>query len=152
MIETTLCYIEKNGAYLMMHRNKKQNDINHDKWIGVGGKFKHGETPFDCALREIKEETGLTPIGLTHRGIVEFITDKYPPENMHLFTSNGYHGNLNENCDEGELVWINKKDVYSLPIWEGDKIFFQLLEQNLPFFKLKLVYKGDKLIEHSLTY
>ncbi len=152
MIETTLCYIEKDGAYLMMHRIKKENDVNRGKWVGVGGKFLQGETPFSCVRREIKEETGLTPANLVYRGIIEFISDKFPTELMHLFTADYIDGQILKDCDEGKLVWIDKKDISSLPIWEGDKIFFRLLEKNTPFFKLKLVYKGDKLIEHQLKY
>ena len=152
MKNTTLCYIEKNGAYLMMHRVKKQNDINKEKWVGIGGKFEDGETPFECAVREIKEETGLTPLDLKYRGLVTFVSNLYGTEFMHLFTAKGYLGQLNKECEEGELVWVNKKDVSNLNIWEGDKIFFSLLETEPKFFYLKLVYDGDKLIEHTISY
>ncbi len=134
----------------MMHRVKKKEDINKDKWVGIGGKFESGETPFDCAKREIKEETGVVATGLKYRGLVTFISDLYGTEYMHLFTADGYIGNIDYNCTEGELVWVKKEDVKNLPIWEGDKIFFELLEKEDKFFSLKLVYKGDKLIEHKI--
>lgn len=149
--DTTLCYIEKDGAYLMMHRIKKKNDMNKDKYVGIGGKLENGETPFDCALREIKEETGITPINLLYRGIVTFISNEYGTEIMHLFTANDFVGSIKDNCDEGELVWIEKQDVYNLPIWEGDKIFFELLEKENKFFNLTLIYEGEKLVSHTLT-
>ena len=151
MKNTSLCYIEKDGAYLMLHRVKKENDINRDKYVGIGGKFENGESPFDCALREIKEETGVSPLGLKYCGIVTFVSDKYGTEYMHLFTANGYDGELKTDCNEGNLVWIKKESVYSLPVWEGDKIFFRLLEKEEKFFSLKLVYQGDKLISHELN-
>ena len=147
---TSLCYIEKDGAYLMMHRVKKENDINKDKWVGIGGKFESEETPFECVYREIKEETGVTPRNLRYRGIVTFISDLFGTEYMHLFTAKGYDGTLNYACKEGNLEWIKKEDLYSLPVWEGDKIFFRLLETESSFFSLKLVYMGDKLISHKL--
>ena len=150
MINTTLCYIEKDGAYLMMHRVKKKNDLNKDKWVGVGGKFKDGESPFDCVYREVKEETGLIPLDLKYRGVITFVSDLYGTEYMHLFTANGYDGELIKDCDEGELVWVKKERVYDLPVWEGDKIFFRLIEDSDEFFSLKLVYKGDKLIESKI--
>ena len=151
MIQSTLCYLEKDGKYLMLHRTKKKNDMNIDKWLGVGGKFEYGETPFDCARREVLEETGLTVNSLSYRGIVTFVSDEYGTEYMHLFTSNDFSGTLIE-CDEGELVFIDKSAVYSLPIWEGDKIFFDLLEKNVPFFSLRLAYKGEKLIESRVEF
>ena len=150
MKNTTLCYIEQNGAYLMMHRVKKQNDINKEKWVGIGGKFESGETPYECAVREIKEETGVTPKNLKYRGLVTFVSDLYGTEYMHLFTANGYEGVLNTDCNEGELVWVKKSEIEKLNVWEGDKIFFSLLEKEQNFFSLKLVYKGDKLIEHEI--
>ena len=149
MINTTLCYIEKNGAYLMIHRVKKKNDMNHDKWIGVGGKFESAESPFDCARREILEETGLTVKKLNYRGIVTFISDKYGTEYMHLFTATDFEGEINYNCDEGNLEWVKKEKILSLPIWEGDKIFFNLLETEQRFFSLKLSYEGDKLVSST---
>jgi len=154
---TTLCYIEHYGKYLMLHRVKKKNDINHDKYIGVGGHFEYGESPDDCLLREVKEETGLTLTVYRARGIVTFIYgDASRPEDriveyMHLYTADGFSGSLTV-CDEGELVWIDKKDVYNLPIWEGDKIFFRLLEDRDDYFSLKLVYsETDELIDVRLN-
>ncbi len=149
MKNTTLCYIEKNGKYLMLHRTKKENDENRDKWIGVGGKFEDGETPFECAEREIFEETGLSGLSLSYRGIVTFESDIYETEYMHLFVATGEIGDLKE-CDEGELVFIEKEKIYDLPIWEGDKKFLKLLKENRPFFSLKLCYHGETLKEYKL--
>lgn len=148
--DTTLCYIEKDGAYLMMHRVKKKNDMNKDKYVGIGGKLEENETPLDCAIREIKEETGLTAKNLLYRGIVTFVSNIYGTEKMHLFTTNDFDGNIKQDCQEGDLVWIKKQDVYSLPIWEGDKIFFELLEKESKFFNLTLVYEGEKLVSYTL--
>lgn len=150
MFNTTLCYIEKDGAYLMLHRVKKKNDMNHDKWIGVGGKFEAGETPYECARREIMEEVGVEVPNLKYRGIVTFVSDLYGTEYMHLFVSDGYVGEIKQVCDEGNLEWVDKSKVNDLPIWEGDKIFFRLLEEEPRFFSLKLVYEGDSLISHTL--
>ena len=150
MFNTTLCYIEKDGAYLMLHRVKKKNDMNHDKWIGVGGKFEAGETPYECARREIMEEVGVEVPNLKYRGIVTFVSDLYGTEYMHLFVSDGYVGEIKQVCDEGNLEWVNKSKVNDLPIWEGDKIFFRLLDEEPRFFSLKLVYEGDSLISHTL--
>ena len=144
MLNTTLCYIEKDGRVLMLHRTKKQNDLNVDKWIGVGGKFEDKESPEDCLLRETREETGLTLTDYRYRGIVTFVSDRWPTEYMHLFTATGFTGRQKE-CDEGELVWIEKTRLAELTLWEGDKIFLRLLEQNVPFFSLKLVYEGERL-------
>jgi 8-oxo-dGTP diphosphatase len=152
MIQSTLCYLEKDGKYLMLHRTKKKNDMNIDKWLGVGGKFEYGETPFDCARREILEETGLTANSLDYRGIVTFVSNEYGTEYMHLFTSSDFSGNILHDCDEGELVWIAKEDVTALPIWEGDKIFFKLLCENAPFFSLKLLYEGERLVDSIIEY
>ncbi len=149
MINTTLCYIEKNDSFLMLHRTKKENDVNKDKWIGIGGKFEDGESPDDCLIREVKEEVGLSLLSYKFRGIVTFISDNYPTEYMHLFTSDDFTGEITS-CNEGEPVWVNKKDIHSLSIWEGDKIFFRLLEENRPFFSLKLRYTGELLIEAVL--
>lgn len=149
MLNTSLCYIEKDGAYLMIHRVKKKNDANHDKWIGVGGKFEYGESPFDCARREIREECGVDVRDLRYRGIVTFVSDEYGTEYMHLFTASEYEGEINFNCDEGNLEWVEKSKVKDLPIWEGDKIFFDLLDKESRFFSLKLCYKGDELISHK---
>ncbi len=150
MINTTLCYIEQNEKYLMIHRIKKKNDANHDKWIGVGGKFENGESPFDCARREILEETGVVPVGLRYRGLVTFISDEYGTEYMHLFTATGYSGTINYDCDEGKLEWVEKNKIKDFPIWEGDLIFFDLLQKEERFFSLKLEYKGDTLVSHTV--
>ena len=152
MFNTTLCYIEKDGAYLMIHRVKKKNDMNKDKWIGVGGKFEEGESPFDCARREIKEETGLTVKTLSYRGIVTFVSDLYGTEYMHLFTATEYNGEIDYDCNEGKLEWVKKEDINSLPIWEGDKIFFDLIDKEERFFSLKLCYEGDRLVCHTIEY
>lgn len=152
MFNTTLCYIEKDGAYLMIHRIKKKNDMNKDKWLGVGGKLEAGESPFDCARREIKEETGLTVEKLNYRGIITFVSDQYGTEYMHLFTATEFAGEIDYNCDEGQLEWVKKEDVPSLPIWEGDKIFFDLMEKEERFFSLKLCYEGDKLVSNILEF
>ena len=145
MKNTTLCYIEKDGKYLMLHRIKKVNDENHDKWIGVGGKFEAEESPEDCLLREVKEETGLTLLEYQYRGIVTFVSDEWGTEYMHLFTATGFEGEI-KSCDEGELVWVPKAEIENLNIWEGDKIFFRLLVKSDKFFSLKLTYKGDTLV------
>ena len=148
---TTLCYIERDGAYLMLHRTKKANDENYDKWIGIGGKFEAFESPYDCVLREAKEETGLTLISLRYRGIVTFVSDQMPvAEYMHLFTADAFTGEIRE-CDEGDLEWIPIEDLLKLPMWEGDKIFLRLLQTEEPFFSLKLVYEGEKLTEARLN-
>ena len=144
-INTTLCYLEKNGKYLLLHRTKKEGDLNRDKWIGVGGKFEAGESPEECAVREIREETGLTVAYPRYRGIVTFVSDKWPTEYMHLFTATEFTGEMIE-CDEGELAWVDKDKVTELPIWEGDRIFLSLLAGDEPFFSLKLVYHGDTLV------
>lgn len=146
---TTLCYIEKDDCYLMLHRVKKENDANHDKWIGVGGKFEPGEMPEECLLREVKEETGLTLTQYRFRGIVTFVSDEWETEYMHLFTADAYSGDLKA-CDEGELVWVKKAEIEKLNIWEGDKIFLRLLQENGGFFSLKLRYEGENLIETKL--
>ena len=152
MKNTTLCYIEKDGQYLMIHRVKKTEDINKDKWVGIGGKFEERETPFDCARREIMEETGLTVGKLNYRGLVTFVSDKYGTEYMHLFHSLDFSGDLIKDCDEGNLVWVDKQAVLDLPLWEGDKIFLDLLNRDVPFFSLKLEYCGDTLVSHTLEY
>ncbi len=149
MLNTTLCYLERGEEYLMLHRVKKENDINHDKWIGVGGKFEEGESPEECLLRETFEETGLRLTSWRFRGIVTFISDRYPAEYMHLFTADAWEGTPHES-DEGVLEWIPKKDLLSLPLWEGDRIFLRLLDEDAPFFSLKLKYEGDRLTEAVL--
>lgn len=150
MINTTLCYIERDGKYLMLHRTKKQNDLNESKWIGIGGRFMDGESPEDCVIREVKEETGLTLTSYRYRGIITFVSDRYPTEYMHLFTSESYMGELID-CDEGELEWVPKDKVPGLPIWEGDRIFLRLLGEDIPFFSLKLTYEGDRLVSAVLN-
>jgi len=149
MRNTTLCYIEKDECYLMLHRVKKVNDENQDKWIGVGGKFESEESPEDCLLREVKEETGLTLTDYRYRGIVTFVSNEWGTEYMHLFTADGFEGEM-KNCDEGELVWIPKSEIEHLNIWEGDKIFFRLLAERESFFSLKLRYEGDKLVDSKI--
>ena len=149
MKNTTLCYIEQDAQYLMLHRVKKKNDENKDKWIGIGGKFEEGESPFDCVRREALEETGLT-IKPKFRGIVTFVMEELGTEYMHLFTAPEFEGSLKE-CDEGELAWVKKEDVTTLPIWEGDKIFLDLLAKDEPIFFLTLRYDKDGcLLSHSL--
>ena len=149
MKNTSLCYIEKDGRYLMLHRTRKQNDENHDKWIGIGGKFEAGESPEDCMLREVREETGLSLDSWCFRGIVTFVSDEWGTEYMHLFTAHSFTGTLLD-CDEGELEWVEKDRIPSLPIWEGDKIFLRLLDERADFFSLKLCYQGDKLVRAVL--
>ena len=146
---TTLCYLEKDGKYLMLHRVKKKNDINKDKWIGIGGHFEGLESPEECLLRETREETGLQLMSWQFRGIVTFITDMNFVEYMCLYTADAWEGTLSE-CDEGNLEWVRKEDVYGLPIWEGDRIFFRLLEERREFFSLRLRYEGDRLVEAVL--
>lgn len=147
---TTLCYIEKDDKYLMLHRGKKEKDVNKDKWIGIGGHFETGESPEECLLREVKEETGLTLTGFSFRGIVTFSAIGWPTEYMCLYTADQFEGTLAE-CDEGTLEWVEKERLLSLNLWEGDKIFFGLLMENAPFFSLKLSYDGDKLTEAVLN-
>lgn len=148
MILSTLCYLENaQNQYLMLHRVKKKNDVNHDKWIGLGGKFEEGESPLDCALREVQEECGLTMQNAKFRGIVTFVSDQWPTEYMHLFTATAYTGTLSTTCNEGALAWVDKSAVGDLPIWQGDKIFLELLAQDAPFFSLKLVYQGETLVQ-----
>lgn len=144
MINSTLCYIERGDEYLLLHRVKKENDLNRDKWIGVGGKLEEGESPEECLVREVWEETGLRLRSWRYRGLVTFVSDRWEGEYMHLFTATDFEGEIGE-CAEGELEWIKKRDFAALPQWEGDRIFLELLEQNVPFFSLKLVYAGDKL-------
>ena len=150
MINTTLCYIEKDGKYLMLHRVKKVNDLNQDKWIGIGGKFEDKESPEECVIRETLEETGLTLKSLQYRGILTFVSDKWPTEYIHLFYSNDFSGNLID-CDEGNLEWVEIEKVYKLPLWQGDKIFLRLIEEKVPFFSLKLEYQGENLINAVLN-
>lgn len=144
MKNTTLCYIEQNHQYLMLHRVKKEIDENKDKWIGIGGKFEEGESPEDCLLRECLEETGLTLTQYRFRGIVTFVSDEWGTEYMHLFTASEYEGSLCA-CNEGNLEWVPVEKIDTLSIWEGDKIFLRLLRENAPFFSLKLVYRRNQL-------
>ena len=147
---TTLCYLERGDEYLMLHRTKKKNDENHDKWIGVGGKFEAGESPEDCMCREIFEETGLLVTEYRYRGLVTFVSDLYETEYMHLFTVTDWTGEARE-CDEGELAWIKKKKLFDLTLWQGDRIFLKLLQEDVSFFSLKLTYRGDELQEAVLN-
>lgn len=151
MINSTLCYIEnENSEYLMLHRVKKKDDMNQDKWLGVGGKFENGESPDECLLREVQEETGLTLTDYRYRAVVTFVSDQWGTEYMHLFTATGYTGEIKD-CDEGNLEWVPKSRVQELPIWEGDKLFFRLIDdRNSPFFSLKLRYEGDQLVYAAL--
>jgi 8-oxo-dGTP diphosphatase len=150
MRNTTLCHIERGGKYLMMHRVKKEADENRDKWVGIGGKFEEGESPEDCLLREVREETGLRLRSWRFRGIVSFVSDLWGTEYMHLFTSDDFEGEPRRDCEEGTLEWIGKRELLEKPIWEGDRIFLRLLEEDAPFFSLKLRYEGDRLVEAVL--
>lgn len=146
---TTLCYMEQDDSYLMLHRVSKKQDANKDKWIGVGGKFEDKESPEECLLREVKEETGLILLSYRLRGIVTFVSDRWVTEYMFLYTADQFEGELIP-CKEGKLEWIRKEDVKKLNLWEGDKIFLKLLEEDAPFFSLKLSYKGDHLVQAVL--
>ena len=151
MRNTTLCHIEKDGKYLMIRRNKKENDLNHDKYIAPGGKFEDKESPEQANSREVKEETGLTLLNSFYRGIVTFVSDKWETEYMHIFTSDSFKGDLIE-CDEGELVWVDKRELLNFPIWKGDIIFLKLIDNpSTPFFSLRLEYKGETLISAILN-
>lgn len=148
---TTLCYMERQGAYLMLHRVVKENDENHDKWIGVGGKLEPGESPDECLTREVREETGCRLNSFRFRGLITFVSDLWGTEYMCLYTSDDFDGDpLQAACDEGVLEWVDKSRVPSLNLWEGDKIFLRLLQEERPFFSLKLVYSGDALVSWSL--
>lgn len=146
MKNTTLCYLERGGCYLMLHRTKKEQDENAGKWVGVGGKLEPGESPDACLVREVKEETGFTLHGWRFRGVVSFLSDIYEAEQMFLFTSDAFSGVLHE-CDEGELAWVEKEKVPGLPLWEGDKVFLRLLAQDAPPFLLTLRYEGQRLVQ-----
>ena len=150
MQNTSLIYIEENEKYLMLHRTKKENDYNHDKWIGIGGKFEEGESPEECITREVKEETGLTLKNLEYRGIVTFVSDNNYTEFMHIFWSNSFTGKL-ISCDEGDLEWVEKSKMNQLPHWKGDEIFLNLLDLRVPFFSLKLVYEKGILLNAILN-
>ncbi len=147
MLYTTLCYIERDGSYLMLLRNKKKNDLNEGKWIAPGGKLEGQETPDECVRREVLEETGLTLRSLRLRGVVEFISERWEDEHMYLYTSDDFEGCLEE-CDEGELHWIPKSGVFDLPLWEGDRVFLEYLLEDRPFFHLEARYDArDQLVE-----
>ena len=147
---TTLCYLEQNGCYLMLHRTKKEKDINKDKWIGIGGHLEEGESPEECLVREMREETGVTPVSPKLRGIITFVSDRYGTEYMFLYSAEAYQGELSSDCPEGDLQWVDKDRISSLPLWEGDKIFLRLMSENHPFFSLKLSYQGDNLVYAAL--
>ena len=145
---STLCYIEKDGQYLMLHRTVKKNDVNKDKWIGVGGHFEQGESPEECLLREVKEETGYTLTSWKYRGLVTFVYGEDIVEYMSLYTADGFEGEPIE-CDEGQLEWVDKSKISQLELWEGDKIFFRLLDEGREFFSLKLVYNTSDVLEYA---
>ncbi len=143
---TTLCYIERDGCWLILHRTKKPHDENGEKWIGVGGKFEYGESPEECVQREVKEETGLTMTAFRFRGLVTFVSDEWGVEYMHLFTCSAFTGELVE-CNEGDLCWLPKRELLEKRMWEGDRLFLDALENRADFFTLKLRYEGEKLLE-----
>ena len=144
MKNTTVCYLERGTQYLLLHRTKKENDENAGKWIGVGGKCEENESPEDCMLREVREETGLSVTQHRLRGVITFVSDAWEGQYMYLFTASKWHGALTD-CDEGELAWVERTDMLHLPLWEGDRIFLALLAEERPFFSLPLVYQGDSL-------
>ena len=149
LLQTTLCYLEQDGCYLMLHRVKKKKDVNKDKWIGVGGKFEPGEDALTCVMREVQEETGYTMQAPRYRAIVDFHRPPWQPERMHLYTCAPFTGTPHP-CNEGDLVWVAKDKVQSLPIWQGDKLFFDLLDRGADFFHLELFYDGDTLVRAVL--
>ena len=150
MILTTVCYIEKNGKYLMLHRTKKEKDLNKGKWIGVGGKFEKGESPEECVIREVKEEAGLLLKSYKLRAVITYTFTEFEDEYMYIFTSDDFEGNLTK-CDEGELKWIEKEKVMELNLWEADKIFLEKLKNENNFFTMKCEYNGDSLVNYSLN-
>lgn len=150
MKNTTLCYIERDGCYLMLHRIKKENDLNHGKWIGIGGKFEENESPEECLLREVREETGLTLTDWRYCGVITFVSDRWEGEYMHLFHATEFTGTLCE-CDEGVLKWLPREQFDALPKWEGDPIFLRLMQEGAPFFSLKLCYTGERLTARALN-
>ncbi len=151
MTVTTLCYLEQDDSYLMMHRVKKKHDMNQDKWIGVGGHAEDYESPEDCLLREVREETGLTLTDYRFRGIVTFAMKDVETQYMCLYTATGWTGTMREDCPEGNLEWVRKDQIHTLDLWEGDKVFFRLLTEEVPFFSLKLYYESDELKECVLN-
>ena len=146
---TTLCYVERDDSYLMLHRIKKEHDINEGKWIGIGGHIEFAESPEECLLREAKEETGLSLTSYKFRGVVTFVSGDELCEYMALYTADEYEGELIP-CDEGELHWVKKSEVFNLNLWEGDKIFLKLLIEDAPFFSLKLVYDDEGELTESI--
>ena len=150
MHNSTLCYLIRGEDVLMLHRVKKKNDMNKDKWIGIGGKFEAEESPDECLLRECFEETGLTLTSWRCRGVVTFLQEQGEGEYMYLFTADGCEGDIHD-CPEGDLQWVSREFLYSLPMWEGDRIFLDLLWQDAPFFLLTLRYRGDVLTQAVLN-
>ena len=146
MINTTLCYIEKDGKYLMLLRNKKENDLNEGKWVGIGGKFEAGETPEECLLREVREETELTLTRYHFHGIIRFISDRWEDEDMYLYSASDFTGTIPDTCDEGELRWIDKDKIMGLSLWEGDRYFLSELLKGTETINMTLKYEGDRLI------
>lgn len=142
---TTICYIEKDEKYLMLYRTKKENDQSHDKWLGVGGKFEENESPNECVVREVKEETGLTLLSYKLRGVMTFVSDIWETEYMFIYTADRFEGELTE-CSEGELLWVEKSKVPDLNLWEGDILFLKKLMEDSEFFTIKVQYQGEKLI------
>ena len=149
MRDTTLGYLHCGDSWLLLYRNKKENDLNRAKWVGVGGKFEENESPDECLLREVREETGLTLTDYRCRGVVTFVSDEWEGEYMYLYTATGFTGEMRE-CDEGTLEWVPIDEVPKLPLWVGDKIFFRLLREERPWFSLKLCYEGDALVYAAL--
>lgn len=149
MINSSICYIEKDGKYLMLHRTKKEIDINKEKWIGVGGKFEDKESPEECIMREVKEETGLTLNSCKLRCIVTYVATNWETEYMYVFTSNDFSGELIE-CNEGDLEWVDKEKIFNLNLWEGDKIFLEKIQNDNTFFTMKFNYDGDNLLSYNL--
>ena len=150
MINSTLCYLERGNEYLMLHRVKKAHDLNHDKWIGVGGGIEPGETPEQCLLREVREETGLSLTRYRRRGIIDFVSDTWEDEEMHLYTADEWTGDMIE-CDEGDLEWVDRRAILNLPLWAGDRIFLRLIREETPEFRLRLEYCGDVLTRAVLN-
>ena len=144
MVETTLCYIESEGRVLLFYRTRKKKDPNQGKWIGVGGHIEKGETPEMCVLREVWEETGLHLLDVRARGIVHFRSDVQPDEDMYLFTAEKFTGTLRD-CEEGELAWVEKEKMFSLPMWAGDRVFLQLIQEDRDAFTCTLNYCGETL-------
>jgi 8-oxo-dGTP diphosphatase len=152
MKNTTLCYIKKDDKYLLLHRTKKKDDPNEGKWIGVGGHIEEGESPEECLLREVKEETNLTLTSYRYRALITFVSDIYETENMYLYTADSFEGELDYTCDEGELEWISKDVILNLPMWEGDREFLPLImAETTKFFTMELIYKGNKLVESKIN-